>query len=104
MPRETWNRGGLQWVLYAAEGLLITDKFKQVVPNQQSSFRCHLFDFFSVQMIQNAGNRAKTGAEDVWYDGLLDTRSGAVAQLGARLDGIEEAVGSNPIGSTNSYE
>jgi hypothetical protein len=24
-----------------------------------------------------------------------------VAQLGARLDGIEEAVGSNPIGSTN---
>ena len=27
--------------------------------------------------------------------------SGAVAQLGARLDGIEEVVGSNPIGSTN---
>jgi hypothetical protein len=29
-----------------------------------------------------------------------------VAQLGARLDGIEEVVGSNPIGSTNcnSYE
>jgi hypothetical protein len=26
---------------------------------------------------------------------------GAVAQLGARLDGIEEVVGSNPIGSTN---
>jgi hypothetical protein len=25
-----------------------------------------------------------------------------VAQLGARLDGIEEAVGSNPIGSTNT--
>ena len=25
-----------------------------------------------------------------------------MAQLGARLDGIEEAVGSNPIGSTNS--
>jgi hypothetical protein len=25
---------------------------------------------------------------------------GAVAQLGARLDGIEEVVGSNPIGST----
>ncbi len=24
-----------------------------------------------------------------------------MAQLGARLDGIEEAVGSNPIGSTN---
>jgi hypothetical protein len=33
----------------------------------------------------------------------IDTRSlgGAVAQLGARLDGIEEVVGSNPIGSTN---
>jgi plastocyanin len=28
------------------------------------------------------------------------TSGGAVAQLGARLDGIEEAVGSNPIGST----
>ena len=27
---------------------------------------------------------------------------GAVAQLGARLDGIEEVVGSNPIGSTKS--
>jgi hypothetical protein len=25
---------------------------------------------------------------------------GAVAQVGARLDGIEEVVGSNPIGST----
>ncbi len=24
-----------------------------------------------------------------------------MAQLGARLDGIEEVVGSNPIGSTN---
>ena len=30
-------------------------------------------------------------------------RGGAVAQLGARLDGIEEVVGSNPIGSTNTY-
>jgi hypothetical protein len=29
------------------------------------------------------------------------TSGGAVAQLGARLDGIEEVVGSNPIGSTN---
>jgi hypothetical protein len=29
-------------------------------------------------------------------------RGGAVAQLGARLDGIEEVVGSNPIGSTKS--
>jgi hypothetical protein len=27
-----------------------------------------------------------------------------VAQLGARLDGIEEVVGSNPIGSTNHKE
>ena len=26
-----------------------------------------------------------------------------MAQLGARLDGIEEVVGSNPIGSTNSH-
>ena len=30
-----------------------------------------------------------------------DFPGGAVAQLGARLDGIEEVVGSNPIGSTN---
>jgi hypothetical protein len=31
---------------------------------------------------------------------LFCLHGGAVAQLGARLDGIEEAVGSNPIGST----
>jgi hypothetical protein len=30
----------------------------------------------------------------------LNELGGAVAQLGARLDGIEEVVGSNPIGST----
>ena len=30
----------------------------------------------------------------------LNPPGGAVAQLGARLDGIEEVVGSNPIGST----
>jgi hypothetical protein len=29
---------------------------------------------------------------------------GAVAQLGARLDGIEEVVGSNPIGSTKKRQ
>jgi hypothetical protein len=29
---------------------------------------------------------------------------GAVAQLGARLDGIEEVVGSNPIGSTKNHK
>jgi hypothetical protein len=33
---------------------------------------------------------------------LFRLHGGAVAQLGARLDGIEEAVGSNPIGSTKS--
>ena len=35
---------------------------------------------------------------------MLDLKTffgGAVAQLGARLDGIEEVVGSNPIGSTS---
>jgi hypothetical protein len=32
---------------------------------------------------------------------VLQCSGGAVAQLGARLDGIEEVVGSNPIGSTN---
>ncbi len=34
-------------------------------------------------------------------DKLKKVGGGAVAQLGARLDGIEEVVGSNPIGSTN---
>jgi hypothetical protein len=36
----------------------------------------------------------------------LNRPGGAVAQLGARLDGIEEVVGSNPIGSTkyNKYK
>ena len=33
----------------------------------------------------------------------LDRPGGAVAQLGARLDGIEEVVGSNPIGSTKYH-
>jgi hypothetical protein len=33
----------------------------------------------------------------------LNRPGGAVAQLGARLDGIEEVVGSNPIGSTKFY-
>jgi hypothetical protein len=32
---------------------------------------------------------------------VQQSSGGAVAQLGARLDGIEEVVGSNPIGSTN---
>ena len=31
---------------------------------------------------------------------FFECSGGAVAQLGARLDGIEEVVGSNPIGST----
>ena len=34
----------------------------------------------------------------------LNRPGGAVAQLGARLDGIEEVVGSNPIGSTKVLE
>ena len=36
-------------------------------------------------------------------DKLGQAFGGAVAQLGARLDGIEEVVGSNPIGSTNFF-
>ena len=36
-------------------------------------------------------------------DKLLWLPGGAVAQLGARLDGIEEVVGSNPIGSTKNF-
>ena len=34
----------------------------------------------------------------------LNRPGGAVAQLGARLDGIEEVVGSNPIGSTTDVK
>jgi hypothetical protein len=34
---------------------------------------------------------------------FLHRPGGAVAQLGARLDGIEEVVGSNPIGSTTTH-
>jgi hypothetical protein len=40
----------------------------------------------------------ETGKVDVLFHS-----GGAVAQLGARLDGIEEVVGSNPIGSTNFF-
>jgi hypothetical protein len=42
-------------------------------------------------------------AQDAPWRAVINSRSssgGAVAQLGARLDGIEEVVGSNPIGST----
>ena len=41
------------------------------------------------------------GSRMEWSCGKLEKFGGAVAQLGARLDGIEEVVGSNPIGSTN---
>jgi hypothetical protein len=40
------------------------------------------------------------GVRKTFYCGKLKGFGGAVAQLGARLDGIEEVVGSNPIGST----
>src|SRR6266481_4580584 len=51
---------------------------------------------------------AAEGCGNTWSESM-DVRNlpmiiflsgGAVAQLGARLDGIEEVVGSNPIGST----
>jgi hypothetical protein len=44
------------------------------------------------------------GQAGFWMPAMLEfqrSSGGAVAQLGARLDGIEEVVGSNPIGSTN---
>ncbi len=41
-----------------------------------------------------------TGPSEAAYAKLKTFFGGAVAQLGARLDGIEEVVGSNPIGST----
>jgi hypothetical protein len=43
---------------------------------------------------------------DECYERMLTSLhrpGGAVAQLGARLDGIEEVVGSNPIGSTKFH-
>ena len=47
------------------------------------------------------GMRRVRGRHDVDVVKFSGCMSGAVAQLGARLDGIEEVVGSNPIGSTN---
>ena len=56
-------------------------------------------------MWQSAQTLCETAAEEkcpsVCGRLKIATRGGAVAQLGARLDGIEEVVGSNPIGSTN---
>ena len=49
----------------------------------------------------SARNRQRE--EEVCYYGLPIVKRGAVAQLGARLDGIEEVVGSNPIGSTTPF-
>jgi hypothetical protein len=48
---------------------------------------------------------ALTGQDSSWLAVINFSCSsgGAVAQLGARLDGIEEVVGSNPIGSTNLF-
>ena len=46
------------------------------------------------------GGRIQTPGATMNYAATL---GGAVAQLGARLDGIEEVVGSNPIGSTNFH-
>jgi hypothetical protein len=36
----------------------------------------------------------------VGYDGVLSWSRGPVAQLGARLNGIQEVTGSNPVRST----
>jgi hypothetical protein len=47
--------------------------------------------------------KSKTGTQDSSPPAVINftySFGGAVAQLGARLDGIEEVVGSNPIGST----
>jgi len=44
--------------------------------------------------------QAFAAARTAFSCGKLEQFGGAVAQLGARLDGIEEVVGSNPIGST----
>ena len=48
---------------------------------------------------------AESGEESMGVCDRLESaiHGGAVAQLGARLDGIEEVVGSNPIGSTNLW-
>jgi hypothetical protein len=58
-----------------------------------------------ITMWQSAQTLCETAAEEkcpsVCGRLKIATRGGAVAQLGARLDGIEEVVGSNPIGSTN---
>jgi hypothetical protein len=57
------------------------------------------------KLVAHAGGIALGGNLDGLSAPMLRCRQlfsgGAVAQLGARLDGIEEVVGSNPIGSTN---
>ena len=37
-----------------------------------------------------------------WHVYMPPTQGGAIAQLGERLNGIQEVVGSIPIGSTNN--
>jgi hypothetical protein len=49
--------------------------------------------------VGNGYGRFDGGRPGVYKNPALYS-GGAVAQLGARLDGIEEVVGSNPIGST----
>jgi putative endonuclease len=48
------------------------------------------------------GRIAVGSASRFHWEGRSVFFRGAVAQLGARLDGIEEVTGSNPVGSTNS--
>ena len=47
-------------------------------------------------------HRLTTSALGCYKKSLVFSTRGAVAQLGARLDGIEEVEGSNPFGSTSS--
>src|SRR5260370_1104444 len=62
-----------------------------VVPCREEKTRNHLD-------IKSRGRSGRTLRRGV----SMRLLGGAVAQLGARLDGIEEVVGSNPIGSTNA--
>ncbi len=52
--------------------------------------------------VQNALSRSRVGREFICHNRtlvLISRNFGAIAQLGERLHGMQEVVGSNPIGS-----
>jgi hypothetical protein len=72
----------LRWIHVNRIRKVLNAKDRRICPGKTTR-RLALMDEWSARMLTS-----------------LNRPGGAVAQLGARLDGIEEVVGSNPIGST----